>query len=101
MSAIRFIPPDKCVHAVVGALTALPVLFLARWQHLPTVKVMSLALAAAAVLGVLIEVRQRQLNRAAVARGEAAGHEVSGADALATLGGGVAMAAAFGLGAQL
>ena len=50
MPAIRFIPPDKCVHAVVGAFTALPALFLARWQHLPTVKVMALALAAAAVL---------------------------------------------------
>lgn len=92
MPAVKFIPPDKCVHAVVGAITALPVLLGSRLLHLPTEKAIVLASVAALVLGVLIEVRQRRLNAAG------GSHDISAADAVATAMGGVVLSAAFGLG---
>lgn len=104
---IRFIPADKCVHAVVGALSGAVALVAAAVlsRNLPA----SLAAAApgvacaltSAALGVGIELRQRKLNADLAARGESPAHDIEAADAVATAAGGIALAAAYALGAMV
>ena len=102
MPTIRFVPADKCIHAVAGAICGAGAMLAGyvaeRAAGTSNMLPALLSALAAAVLGIGIELRQRQLNARAAELGEGPSHDIDAMDAVATAAGGLALALAYALG---